>query len=105
MIIPGILTFFEILKLLALVISVLGKEVISLAKKQGIKTINVVRRNEVINELKELGCVSLVVLVSAPFKVLKQGCNDAQTVRPCWSDACAGRMRSSTARQMTSWPG
>ncbi|EIE25506.1 NAD(P)-binding protein [Coccomyxa subellipsoidea C-169] len=40
--------------------SVLGKEVISLAKKQGIKTINVVRRNEVINELKELGADEVI---------------------------------------------
>jgi NADPH:quinone reductase-like Zn-dependent oxidoreductase len=36
--------------------SVLGKELISVArKKYGVKTINVVRRREVINELKEIG--------------------------------------------------
>ena len=35
--------------------SVLGKELISLAKKRGTKTINVVRRDKVVNELKQLG--------------------------------------------------
>ena len=35
--------------------SVLGKELISLAKERGTKTINVVRRDEAANELKQLG--------------------------------------------------
>ena len=34
----------------------LGKELISLAKRRGTKTINVVRRDEAANELKQLGC-------------------------------------------------
>ena len=36
--------------------SVLGKELISLARRRGTKTINVVRRDEAANELKQLGC-------------------------------------------------
>ena len=36
--------------------SVLGQEVITYAKHLGIKTINVVRRNEYVNELKQKGC-------------------------------------------------
>ena len=35
--------------------SVLGKELIALAKKRGTKLINVVRREEAANELKQLG--------------------------------------------------
>jgi len=35
--------------------SVLGKELISMAQKQGTKTINLVRRHEVVHELKQLG--------------------------------------------------
>ena len=35
--------------------SVLGKELIALAKKRGTKQINVVRREEAANELKQLG--------------------------------------------------
>ncbi len=34
----------------------LGKELISLAKRRGTKLINVVRRDEAANELKQLGC-------------------------------------------------
>jgi len=37
--------------------SVLGKELIALAKKRGTKLINVVRRDEAANELKQMGCV------------------------------------------------
>lgn len=37
--------------------SVLGKELISMAQKRGTKTINLVRRHEVVDELKQLGCV------------------------------------------------
>ncbi len=36
--------------------SVLGQELISYAKHLGIKTINVVRRKEAVNELKLKGC-------------------------------------------------
>lgn len=36
--------------------SVLGQEIITYAKHLGIKTINVVRQNEYINELKQKGC-------------------------------------------------
>lgn len=35
--------------------SVLGKELISMAQKRGTKTINLVRRPEVVDELKQLG--------------------------------------------------
>ena len=35
--------------------SVLGKELISMAQKRGTKTINLVRRPEVVEELKQLG--------------------------------------------------
>ena len=35
--------------------SVLGKELISMAQKRGTKTINLVRRHEVVDELKQLG--------------------------------------------------
>ncbi len=35
--------------------SVLGKELIALAKKRGTKLINVVRRGEAADELKQLG--------------------------------------------------
>lgn len=38
--------------------SVLGKELISMAQKRGTKTINLVRRHEVVNELKQLGYTS-----------------------------------------------
>ena len=37
--------------------SVLGKELISMAQKRGTKTINLVRRHEVVDELKQLGYV------------------------------------------------
>ncbi len=37
--------------------SVLGKELISMAQKQGTKTINLVRQHEVVHELKQLGWV------------------------------------------------
>ena len=37
--------------------SVLGQELISYAKYLGVKTINVVRREEAVNELKLKGCV------------------------------------------------
>jgi hypothetical protein len=37
--------------------SVLGRQVIELAKARGVKTINVVRRKEQFDELKEIGCV------------------------------------------------
>jgi hypothetical protein len=36
--------------------SILGKELISAARKKGVKTINVVRRKEVVQELLQLGC-------------------------------------------------
>ena len=36
--------------------SVLGQELITYAKHLGIKTINVVRHNEYVNELKQKGC-------------------------------------------------
>ena len=35
--------------------SVLGKELVSMAQKRGTKTINLVRRHEVVDELKQLG--------------------------------------------------
>lgn len=38
--------------------SVLGKELICMAQKRGTKTINLVRRHEVVDELKQLGCIS-----------------------------------------------
>ncbi len=37
----------------------MGRQIISLTKKRGVKTINVVRRDEVVNELKNIGCVIL----------------------------------------------
>ncbi len=37
--------------------SVLGRQVIALAKHHGIKTINVVRRADAVQELKDAGCV------------------------------------------------
>ncbi len=40
--------------------SVLGKELICMAQKRGTKTINLVRRHEVVDELKQLGCISLI---------------------------------------------
>ncbi|CAL8460825.1 g356 [Coccomyxa elongata] len=40
--------------------SVLGRQIISLAKKRGVKTINVVRRNEVVNELKNIGADEVI---------------------------------------------
>lgn len=39
--------------------SVLGKELICMAQQRGTKTINLVRRHEVVDELKQLGCSSL----------------------------------------------
>ena len=36
--------------------SILGKELISAAHRKGVKTINVVRRKEVVQELQQLGC-------------------------------------------------
>ena len=38
--------------------SVLGRELICMAKRRGTKLINVVRRREAVNELKDLGCAS-----------------------------------------------
>lgn len=38
--------------------SILGKQLISAASKKGVKTINVVRRKEVIDELRLLGCAA-----------------------------------------------
>lgn len=38
--------------------SVLGKELICMAQQRGTKTINLVRRHEVVDELKQLGCSS-----------------------------------------------
>ncbi|BDA41741.1 Enoyl-[acyl-carrier-protein] reductase, mitochondrialial [Coccomyxa sp. Obi] len=40
--------------------SVLGRQIISLAKKRGVKTINVVRRDEVVNELKGIGADEVI---------------------------------------------
>ena len=37
--------------------SILGQELISMAKRRGTRTINVVRRREVVNMLKSMGCV------------------------------------------------
>lgn len=42
--------------------SVLGKELISMAQKRGVKTINLVRRQEVVDELKQLGCIPSIQL-------------------------------------------
>ena len=39
--------------------SVLGRQLVQYAKHVGVKTINVVRRSEHIQELKDLGCASL----------------------------------------------
>ena len=39
--------------------SVLGKELICMAQKRGTKTINLVRRHEVVDELKQLGYIAL----------------------------------------------
>ena len=36
--------------------SVLGRQMISLAKHYGVQTINLVRRQEAVDELKSLGC-------------------------------------------------
>ncbi|DBB09540.1 TPA: hypothetical protein ACH3X3_008099 [Trebouxia sp. C0006] len=41
--------------------SVLGKELISMAQKQGTKTINLVRQHEVVHELKQLGAEEVIV--------------------------------------------
>ncbi|DBA91917.1 TPA: hypothetical protein ACH3X2_003820 [Trebouxia sp. C0005] len=41
--------------------SVLGKELISMAQRQGTKTINLVRRHEVVHELKQLGAEEVIV--------------------------------------------
>lgn len=39
--------------------SVLGRELVCMAQRRGTKLINVVRRREAVNELKDLGCASL----------------------------------------------
>ena len=49
--------------------SVLGKELISMAQKRGTKTINLVRRHEVVDELKQLGWV-LQCLARASYCIL-----------------------------------
>ena len=42
--------------------SVLGRELVAMAKRRGTQLINVVRRREAVNELKALGCASLARL-------------------------------------------
>ena len=39
--------------------SVLGRELVAMAKRRGTQLINVVRRREAVSELKALGCASL----------------------------------------------
>jgi len=53
--------------------SVLGKELISMAQKRGTKTINLVRRPEVVEELKQLGAEEVLVTteVDVPAKVME----------------------------------
>lgn len=45
--------------------SVLGKELISMAQKRGTRTINLVRRHEVVDELKQLGCTSPTLMANS----------------------------------------
>jgi NADPH:quinone reductase-like Zn-dependent oxidoreductase len=47
--------------------SELGRMIIKLAKHDGIKTINVVRRHEAVQELKELGADEVIVSADAPI--------------------------------------
>jgi len=48
--------------------SVLGRELIAMAKRRGTKLINVVRRREVVAELAQLGCARLVPSCPVPVR-------------------------------------
>ena len=64
--------------------SVLGQGIIAYAKHLGIKTINVVRRNEYINELKQKGCspcLSLHVLISTIAQSFKTAIRGSRRVQ------------------------